>query len=232
MKLHFLQHVSFEDIAHIRTWADSNNITVSKTALYENQPFPALDDFDILVIMGGPMGVYDEAKYEWLKPEKKFIERVISSNKPALGICLGAQLIAEVAGAKVYPNEHKEIGFFEVAITYLDKNGSLFESLPDTFRPFHWHGDTFDIPAGAIRLAASKACRNQAFQLGDRVVGLQFHLESTVKSIRSLIENCSDEITDAPYIQTAQQMIEQVGAIASINPIMDTVMYNMAESIQ
>jgi GMP synthase (glutamine-hydrolysing) len=227
MRLHFLQHVPFEDIAHIKNWADRRSITVSKTALYSGDRFPFMDDFDILVVMGGPMNIYEHQQHPWLTPEKIFIEKAISASKPVLGICLGAQLIADVAGAKVYPNKHKEIGFFDIERTTQDGNPDLFESIPETFCAFHWHGETFDLPAGATHLAQSEICKNQAFQIGDRVLGLQFHLESTPASIDKLIRNCSDELADAPYIQSSGKMRSLTAKTIAINPQMDIIMDNL-----
>jgi GMP synthase-like glutamine amidotransferase len=230
MRLHFLQHVGFEGLAHIKNWADRRSITVSKTALYSGDQFPFMDDFDILVVMGGPMNIYQHTQFPWLTPEKIFIEKAISASKPVLGICLGAQLIADVAGVKIYQNEYKEIGFFDIKRTTQDDNLDLFNSIPENFCAFHWHGETFDIPKDAIHLAQSNACKNQAFQLGDRVLGLQFHLESTPQSIDKLIQNCSDEITDAPYIQSTEKMRSLADKTTSINPLMDTIMDNLARS--
>jgi GMP synthase (glutamine-hydrolysing) len=227
MNMHFLQHVSFEDIGHIKNWADRRSITVSKTELYSDDQFPFIDDFDILVVMGGPMGVYDHQRYPWLTSEKIFIEKVISANKPVLGICLGAQLIAEIAGGKVYPNKYKEIGWFDLHRTELSHNSNLFKSIPDSFSAFHWHGDTFDLPAGAIHLAKNSVCQNQAFQLSDKVLGLQFHLESTPASIEALIENSSNELVQGKYIQTVEQMQHLVNNSVSSNILMDTLMDNL-----
>ncbi len=230
MRLHFLQHVPFEGLAHIKNWADRRSITVSKTALYSGDRFPFMDDFDILVVMGGPMNIYEHRQFPWLTPEKKFIEKAISASKPVLGICLGAQLIADVAGAKIYPDKYKEIGFFDIERTTQDDNSDLFESIPESFCAFHWHGETFDIPKDAIHLAQSTSCKNQAFQLGDRVLGLQFHLEATPASIDKLITNCSDEIIDAPYIQSAEKMRLLADNTISINPLMDMIMENLIKS--
>ena len=148
--------------------------------------------------MGGPMGVYDESVYPWLAEEKAFIKQIIAQNKPVLGICLGAQLIAEVLGAHVRKNDQREIGFFP-----LTGDGKIF---PAEFMAFHWHGDTFGIPDGAVHLASSAACKNQAFIYRDKVLALQFHLETTDESLLSLYEHCQNEITGGPFIQTLEKM--------------------------
>jgi GMP synthase-like glutamine amidotransferase len=205
MRLHFLQHVPFEDLGIIATWAEEKNILVSRTAFYLNEELPVVDSFDLLVVMGGPMGVHDEDKYGWLKTEKEFIKESIHKKKVVLGICLGAQLIAGVLGAKVYKNPAREIGWFSVRKNTKSesKDTGLF---PDEFYAFHWHGDTFDIPEGSIPIGESGACKNQGFIYKKRVIALQFHLESTQAGIENLIKNCADELVSAPFIQQAEKI--------------------------
>jgi GMP synthase-like glutamine amidotransferase len=224
MKIHYLQHVPFEDVEYLGNWAKKNGVHLDRTRLYEDDPYPSLSDFDVLIIMGGPMGVYDEQKYPWLKIEKAYIRKAIHDNKIVVGICLGAQLIATVLGAKVYQNSFKEIGWFPVHKTPQTHNTSLGKIFPESFMAFHWHGDTFDIPKGAVHLTESKACKNQAFVYQNRVIALQFHLESTQSSIESLIQNCRDELISAPFIQTADQIREGYQQIESLNTIMDKLM--------
>lgn len=224
MKIQYLQHVPFEDIAYVGNWADKNGVHLGRTRLYEDDPYPFLSDFDVLIVIGGPMGVYDEQEYPWLKTEKAYIRKAIHDKKIVVGICLGAQLIAAALGAKVYQNSFKEIGWFPVYKTPRAKNTSLGEILPKRFMAFHWHGDTFDIPKGAVHLAESKACKNQAFVYLNRVIALQFHLESTQSSIESLIQNCKNELVSAPFIQTADQIRKGYHQIESLNTIMDRLM--------
>lgn len=224
MKINYLQHVPFEDVAYIENWAKKNGVHLDRTKLYQDDPYPSLSDFDVLIIMGGPMGVYDEQKYAWLKTEKAYILKAIENNKIVVGICLGAQLIAMALGANVYPNPHKEIGWFPVHKTLQAYNTAIGKILPDSFMAFHWHGDTFDIPKGAVHLAESKACKNQAFIYLNRVIALQFHLESTMSSIESLIQNCRDELVSAPFIQSADQIRKDYQKVESLNAIMDKLM--------
>ncbi len=200
MRLHFLQHVPFEGLGIIAEWAKDKNTPICRTAFFLDETLPDINSFDLLVVMGGPMGVYDEDEYRWLTPEKEFINKAILTGKAVLGICLGAQMIAAALGAKVYKNSNKEIGWFPVRKnTKSDSKGaSLF---PDEFFAFHWHGDTFDIPEGAIRLGESGACKNQGFIYKERVMALQFHLESTQTGIGDLIRNCGNELVSGPFIQ-------------------------------
>jgi GMP synthase-like glutamine amidotransferase len=205
MRLHFLQHVPFEDLGIIAEWAKDKIIPVSRTAFFFDETLPDMDSFDLLIVMGGPMGVYDEDKYDWLKSEKEFINETILAGKAVLGICLGAQLIARALGAKVYKNSNKEIGWFPVRKNTNSeaKDTSIF---PDEFYAFHWHGDTFDIPEGSIPIGESGACKNQGFVYDERVMALQFHLESTQNGIENMIKNCGDELISGPYIQQADKI--------------------------
>jgi GMP synthase (glutamine-hydrolysing) len=227
MKIHYLQHVPFEDVAYMGNWAKENGIHFGRIRLYENDPYPPLSDVEALIIMGGPMSTGDDQIYSWLKSEKAYIREAINNNKFVIGICLGAQLIAVVLGAEVYPNSHKEIGWFPVYKTPQSHNTSLGKILPESFMAFHWHGDTFAIPDGAVHLFESRACKNQAFVYGDRVIALQFHLESTESSVESLIQYCGNELTSAPFIQTVDQIRRGYRHISSSNALITSLMNHM-----
>lgn len=201
MRLHVLQHVPYETPAAILGWAVRNGSLVTVTRLYRNPAFPDPADFDALVVMGGPMSVHDEKEYLWLNPEKRFLEKSMEADKSILGVCLGAQLLAHVLGARVRRNAEKEIGWFPVRWTPEGKAHPLFRGLPDTFHAFHWHGDMFEIPEQAARIAQSRACANQGFVLERRVLGLQFHLEATPGSVRELVENGRSELVSGRWIQ-------------------------------
>ena len=227
MRLHYLQHVPFEGLAYIKLWAQEQGFPISSTKIYESPVFPGLESFDWLIIMGGPMSVYEEDKYPWLKKEKLFIEQAIKDNKLVLGICLGAQLIADVLGARVYPGRYKEIGWFPVRLKEKAQETKVFHNFPQEFMAFHWHGDTFDIPQGAIWTAESEACPHQAFVYNERVVALQFHLEPIKESIENLIKNCHDELVDGKYIQSPQEMFEKEDNIKISNDLMRKLLENM-----
>ena len=207
MKIHYFQHVPFEGLGSIGDWLRSGSHQLGATRFYRNEPLPAIEDIDLLVVMGGPMNIYEETKYSWFSEEKRFIERAIAAHKRVLGICLGAQLVADVLGAKVYANTDKEIGWFPVKMTEHAHRSNLFTALPDRLDVFHWHGDTFDIPEGAMHVAHSEGCVHQAFVYDERVVGLQFHLETTSVSAQQIITHCADEIVEGRYIQTPQVML-------------------------
>jgi len=216
MRVHYLQHVAFEGIGHIDSWLKGKKAHVTGTHFHQDQQpeFSVLENenIDLLIIMGGPMSVNDENVYPWLKTEKAFILKTIESGIPTLGICLGAQLIASALGSKVYPNLRKEIGWFPIKSAFLPENHNAgICSFPEMTTVFHWHGETFDLPTGSILLAESIACKHQAFQYGDRCIGLQFHLETTPESLEGMLEHCKDELADTKkslWIQPSQQIRE------------------------
>lgn len=155
--------------------------------LWDNKKAPDLSDFSHLVVMGGPMAVYEMEKYAFLKEEALLIEKAIKSNLHVLGICLGAQMIAHVLGAKVYPGMTREIGWYQVKLTEEGLKDQVMSQLLTEDRKatiFQWHGDTFDIPDGAVRLASSELFENQAFRFSNGVYALQFHIEVTPDIIR------------------------------------------------
>ena len=177
MRAHYLQHVPFEDLGSIEAWLQVTGYEITNTQLYDFGGFPRVEDIDLLVVMGGPMSVNDEQDYPWLAEEKKFIKNTINTGKPTLGICLGAQLIANSMGGEVFPNSVKEIGWFPIQAVKSESD-AIFQ-FPEEIEVFHWHGETFSLPPGAVQIAESKACKNQAFQIGAKVIGLQFHLETS-----------------------------------------------------
>jgi GMP synthase-like glutamine amidotransferase len=202
MRAHCLQHVPFEGLGSIGPWLETAGCEVTFTRFFENAGLPELGQVDFLVVMGGPMSVDDELEFPWLSREKAFVRSAVEAEKPVLGVCLGAQLIASAMGARVYPNPCKEIGWFPVrqALPPADRPFRLFR-FPAEAVVFHWHGETFDLPDGAVLLAESAGCRNQAFQLGPSAIGLQFHLETTPESLRELAANCRAELVPARYVQ-------------------------------
>lgn len=206
MHIHYFQHVSFEDPAYIATWAEKRRILLTGTHLYRPFSLPAIESIDALIVMGGPMGVHDESHYPWIRQEKQFIESAIDSDKKVIGICLGAQMIADVLGARVYKNKDREIGWFPVYFTKEQSFFPLIRDLPPTLMAFHWHGDTFDLPRNASHIGWSDACRNQAFTINHQIVGLQFHLEGTRESILRLVGHCSGDLQPGRFVQSSDEI--------------------------
>jgi GMP synthase-like glutamine amidotransferase len=227
MRAHYLQHVEFEGLGSIAPWLEEAGYEITNTRLFESAKFPDLKKIDLLVVMGGPMSVNDEDDFPWLVSEKQFILEAINSGKPVLGVCLGAQLIASAIGARVYRNHVKEIGWFPIH-GMLSNNTSVF-SFPPSMKVFHWHGETFDLPSGATRLAKSDGCENQAFQFGKSVIGLQFHLETTPKAAREIVANCRDELTPSKYVQGEEEIMStKPEQYQSINHLMNNVLSFLA----
>jgi len=231
MHIHFLQHVPFEDPAGISDWITLHHHSSSVTKLFNDEPLPSMDAFDWLIVMGGPMGVDDTDQYSWLTAEKKFIGEVITAGKAVLGICLGAQLIASALCAEIKPNGHREIGWFDMTPSSELKGTTLDGVFPDASKAFHWHGDTFDLPENAKLIASSEACKNQGFIIDDRVVGLQFHLETTAESARLLINNARDELDGSRFVQTEEEMLSNPERFITINKIMFTLLSRMESAI-
>lgn len=222
LRLHFLQHVEFEALGVIENWAQEKGMQITSTKLYEGEVLPdkkELSDIDLVLIMGGSMNIYEYDKYPWLKEEKEFITRAIrqaslSRRMSVVGICLGAQLIADVLGAKVASNQFKEIGWFPIR--------SQSDLLPDSLEVFHWHGDTFSIPRGAKCIAFSQGCGNQGFIYKERILGLQFHLEMTNDGINEIYQNCADDIESGPYVQ--QHNISDTSRIDDANQVLINIL--------
>ncbi len=201
LRLHVLTHVPFEGPGHIAFWARSRGHEVQSSRLDAGDPLPSLDALDWLVIMGGPMNIYEDKNHPWLQDERRFIRQAISSGKKILGICLGAQFLADALGSPVFSGPCREIGWHPVQMVRFPASSPLFQDFPASFEAFHWHGDTFAVPTHAVPIARSAAYESQAFVYQDRVVGLQFHLESTEESVDLLLQHCREEITDGPFVQ-------------------------------
>jgi GMP synthase-like glutamine amidotransferase len=206
MRILCLKHIAFEGPAAIALWAQKRGYELKIEPVYLSKSLPSLDTFDVLLVMGGPMNAYEDAKYPWLAKEKSYIQSAIGSGKHVIGICLGAQLIAHALGAQISQGTHKEIGWFAI-----ERSTDCPAQIPlsDTLRVLHWHGDTFDLPHGARSLGQSEACANQGFLYRNRVLALQCHLEITPESLALLIAACRNELVSGSYIQTAETMLAE-----------------------
>ncbi len=223
MRIHYIQHVPFENLGHIDDWLQHKQYIVTKTQLWEAGTLPAVFDYDGLIILGGPMNVDEEETYPWLRPEKNFIAEAVRSNKKILGICLGAQLLAAVLKADITQNHHKEIGWFPIGFNntfkdWLGKETTLQQNV------FHWHGDTFSIPSGAVNHASSEGCANQLFTLGASIIGIQFHLEITPALLQAMVQNEGHELTKDQYIQPAEELENETSYYAASHDLLDEIL--------
>ena len=176
MKIAALFHVSFEKLGLIEDWILTKGYSLIEYHLYNDPRLPLIHEFDMLIIMGGSMSVNDEERFPWLTSEKELIKRCREFEKPVLGICLGAQLIASALGNSVFPGKHTEIGWFPVEFSQGEEVRKHFPALPVKTTVFHWHGDTFDLPGGAVLLGSSAVTPVQAYLAYGKLLALQFHL--------------------------------------------------------
>ena len=177
--------------------------------------------------MGGPMGINDDEIYPWLVAEKQFVKQSIGANKLVLGICLGAQLIADVLGAEVFPNREKEIGWFPIKF-HTNFQSHVSDDINMNLNVFHWHGDTFNIPERAILHSSSSSCVNQLFSFSEKVIAIQFHLETTKNSLQSIVANGKNELlVGGNYVQTEKQILETTRYIEKSNQIMYQILDKM-----
>jgi GMP synthase-like glutamine amidotransferase len=230
MKVQVLQHVPFEGLGSIETWLTARGASVQYARFYQSAVLPDLRSVDFVIAMGGPMSVNDEHAYPWLKHEKTFIREAVSRGLPVLGVCLGAQLIASALGARVFANDHKEIGWFPIQAVTTDSDAFRF---PPRATVFHWHGETFDLPPGAVHLARSTGCENQAFQIGKNVIGLQFHLEATPETVDQIIQHCRRDLVDGEYVQT-EPFLRAVpdAAYLAVNTLMADVLSHLTSPVR
>ncbi len=207
-RLHYVQHVPFETPGVILDWARERGFEITNTRVFLNDPFPSPGKIDLLVFMGGPMSVHDESQYPWLVEEKTFLREALSLEEgpKILGFCLGAQLLAEALGGEVFPGRYKEIGWFPIEFTPAALAHPLFEGFPERLNVFHWHGETFSLPQECLHLARSEACENQAFLYEEKALALQFHLEVTPEIVASLVENCPEDMTPGPFVQSVEEI--------------------------
>jgi len=208
MKAHCLMNIGFEGPGYIADWMDLRGHFMQVWKLFEDLSFPDIEDVDMLVIMGGPMNIYEEDRYPFLVAEKELIKACIHEQKPVLGICLGAQLIADALGEKVFKNREKEIGWFPVHRDGEPEDNELLQVFPGVFFPLHWHGETFDLPEGANLLGSSAACQTQGFIYRDFVIALQFHLEVTAQLVEGLLQHAAVDLTEGAFVQSVAEIKE------------------------
>jgi len=219
-----LQHLAVEGPGAIGAALRRRGVTVRTVRTYAGEPVPATLDAEALVVMGGPMGVYEQARHPHLTDEIRLIERTLAAGRPILGTCLGSQLLATALGARVYPNTRKEIGWHEVELTAAADDDALWRGIAPRFTPLHWHGDVFDLPGGAVRLAGSVLSPTQAYRHGANAYGLLFHLELDRTQIETWIAAFAGELVEtgiAPQaiVGDADARLAAVAAVAT--PVFD-----------
>lgn len=230
MRVACISHVFFEGPGSIAEWASSRGHVLTR---YDARTgvFPAAGSFDLLVVLGGPMSTGDVCRHPWLAAERAYLRDRVDAGARVLGICLGAQLLAEAIGGTVRPAHELEIGWYPVTLTAAARKSPWFAGWPETFIAGHWHGDTFDLPEGVVSAAASELTANQAFVARDgRAVGLQFHLEWTPEILRSLICSAPEDLMDpGPHVATAEQLLGATGDMAAGRNLLSRMLDRMEE---
>lgn len=228
MRIVCLQHADYEAPEAVADWAaERGHVLECVTPLFEE--YPATGDFDMLVVMGGPMGAYEDVTYPWLVAEKRFIREAIDAGRLVFGVCLGGQLVATALGGSAHPHDEREVGWFPARLTAAGRASRVLSVLPDEFVVGLWHGDSFDLPAGIETAAVTEACANQAFEACDgRVVGLQFHLEWSVAALRALAARHRDWFDQGgPYVQSEREFTEpgtvRERAVAVLHDLLDRI---------
>jgi GMP synthase-like glutamine amidotransferase len=228
VRTHWLQHADFEDLGCIAPWLVARGDIVTHTRLYAGETLPTTDTFDFLIVMGGPMNIYEYDAHPWLKAEKALIKQAIAAGKRVLGICLGSQLIADVLGGPVTRNAHTEVGWFPVQMNAAARQSRLFAGFPERYLAFHWHGDTFAIAPGARNLASSAACAHQAYDFRGRVAAIQFHLEVTAANARDWFAH--ERPAPAAYVQAPEKILTDISLFAENNRLMIRLLENLTSS--
>ena len=227
MRIHYLIHVKEELPGAIANWATNHQLTQSYTYFYENSHLPEIEEIDMLVVMGGPMNIYEFDKFPWLSIERTFIKKAIDAGKKVLGVCLGAQIIADVLGAKVVRNEHVEIGWFPVELVSQKNTSTLIEGI-DLNTVLHWHGDRFQIPEDATHLLKSEACNQQAFIYSDHVLAFQFHIEMTHENLEKMIDLDRTSLVKQKWVMTEQELRDGAKFIVENNKSLFSILNKFA----
>jgi len=232
-KIYVLQHHPVETLGTIADALEGAALAWQYVRVYDGQPVPSsMRGAGGLIVMGGPMGVYQTDRYPWLRDEMRLIEDAVKSNLPTLGVCLGAQILAAALGAKVERNPNgKEIGWHPIKLGDSAQHDRLMRGLPATLTPFHWHGDIFDLPPGAVLLASSEKTPCQAFRYGDKAYAFQFHFEVTPDGVAAMADAFAKDLNRENI--AADRMIAQAAEFApTLEKISDTVFSRWASPIQ
>jgi len=230
-KIWVLQHHPIENLAAIADALESAALAWQYVRTFRGEPVPRdMSNASALIVMGGPMGVYETDRYPYLRAEMKLVECAIRDRKPVLGVCLGSQLLAAALGAKVVKGRAMELGWHRVTLTPQGKADSLFRGLPDSFDAFHWHGDVFDLPRYAVALASSEQTPLQAFRYGDNAYGLLFHIEATEESVGSMCREFAADLKSGG-IDGDKIVADTPDRIAKLSPIADAVFTRWANPI-
>lgn len=209
MKIHAVIHASFEKLGAIEDWAAKHNHQIQQTYSYNNEPLPNADDFDALIVMGGPQSPLEIDKYPYLNDEIDLIKQTLKADKPILGVCLGAQLIGEALGAKTEKSPEREVGVYPLQLAEVASQDDLFRELPNTINVSHWHGDMPGLTSDSVVLAKSEGCPRQIIRYREKVYSFQCHFELKLENIEEMAKACPEDLSPGKYIMTIEQMRQQ-----------------------
>jgi len=231
MKIHYLQHHPCFPIGSIRQWAVDNGHTITGSDLSKKDLLPNLEDFDLLVPLGGPMGAYEEGRHLWIKMEREFIGEAIVAGKHILSFGIGAQIVSQALRGDINKNPYREICFGEVRLNKEGREFPLLAGVPEKFTALHWHKDILEVPRDGHLLAKSKGCKTQAFRYKDRVMCFQFHLETTAETILDLIKQCRGDIVKGQFVQSPEELEHNSRKCKNMNAQLDHILQNYATQI-
>ena len=226
-----MQHTPCETLGSFEAVLQGNGVEYAHIETHEGNPVPAeMADKAGLIVMGGPMGVYEYARYPFLRDEMRLIESALKLDKPVLGVCLGSQLLAAVLGAEVNKGERKELGWHAVTLSDSAAHDPLLHGVSTEFWPFHWHGDVFSLPQKAVGLASSRQTQHQAFRYGKNAYGILFHLEVTRGQVAQMLSDFAEELREAGG--SASEISEQTARhLPALQGIASTVFGRWAEML-
>lgn len=232
MRVHIIEHMDLLGLGSIHQWLGETDQLVTSTRVHKGECLPDPSEFDLVILLGGLMSVYEENKYPWLKTEKQWLKNVIDSGKHVLGICLGAQLIASALGAEVRQHTYNEAGWWPVAFhPHARKHPFLRDVvIPEFF--FQFHQDTFELPDKAVLLAGSMACTRQMFSVNNQVLGLQFHPEFTPESVQYIAKHLHPSLKEGPFIQSPEAMLSSWQNCRASQKFLFSMLRNIEASVQ
>lgn len=207
MKILFVTHADFEKPGYIETWASQSGHNTQEVRPYTGEKLPSAVTFDFLVVMGGPQSPLAIENAPYLNDEIELIKQTIKQHKPIMGVCLGAQLIGEALGSKTERSPNREVGVYPIELLDAAKNDPAFQNFPNQFDVMHWHSDMPGMSKDAVLLAASNGCPRQIVRYGEKIYGVQCHLELTKDLVKGMIENCPNDLKPGIYINTIDQLM-------------------------
>ena len=232
MRIHLLEHETEGISINVINWSLKNKHPLSRTYVPEAVTLPGISDFDLLIIAGGPQHIWKNDKLTWLREEKRLVAKAAAANKHIMGICLGAQMLANVLGGSVFASPPAELGWHKIVLTPEGEASPLLDLVPRQFSMFQWHSDHYTLPPGTIRLATNEAAENQAFVSTDgRMLGIQFHPDFDCSTIFNMVKDEDEPWPRGPVVTPRQELVQQTKSAQEPAWLMDRLMINMHKAV-